>query len=118
AGMVIKPEIVERALSDDVFQKKATFNIFFSPQGKHLTQDLLKELVEKARGKEVILLPARYEGMDARIEEEYADEIVSLGNFVLMGGDVPAMALLEGLLRLIPGVVGKTESVEEESFSG
>lgn len=65
-----------------------------------------------------MLLPARYEGMDARIEEHYADEIISIGDYVLMGGDLPAMVLIEGLLRLIPGVVGKQESVEEESFSG
>jgi len=66
----------------------------------------------------MMLLPARYEGMDARVEQEYADEIISIGDFVLMGGDLPAMILLEGMLRLIPGVVGKQESVSRESFSG
>lgn len=65
-----------------------------------------------------MLIPARYEGMDARVEQEYADELVSMGDFVLMSGDLPAMMFLEGLLRLIPGVVGKQESVEKESFSG
>ena len=65
-----------------------------------------------------MLIPARYEGMDARVEEQYADMIVSVGDFVLMGGDIPAMMLLEGMLRLLPGVVGKQESVECESFSG
>lgn len=65
-----------------------------------------------------MLLPARYEGMDARVEQEYADELISIGDFVLMGGDLPAMVLLEGLLRLMPHVVGKEESVAHESFSG
>lgn len=64
-----------------------------------------------------MLLPARYEGMDDRIEQEYADEIISVGDFVLMGGDIPAMMLLEGLLRFVPGVVGKQASVEHDSFS-
>jgi len=66
----------------------------------------------------ILLIPARYEGMDARVEEYYADIILSVGDFVLMGGDIPAMMLLEGLLRLFPGIVGKEESVERESFSG
>jgi len=65
-----------------------------------------------------MLLPARYEGMDARVEAEYADEIVSIGDFVVMGGDIPAMIFLEGLLRLVPGVVGRAESVEHDSFTG
>jgi len=65
-----------------------------------------------------MLVPARYEGMDARAEEYYADEIVSVGDFVLMGGDLAAMMLLEATARYIPGVVGKQESVAEESFSG
>ena len=66
----------------------------------------------------LMLLPARYEGMDARAEEVYADMIVSVGDCVLMGGDIPAMMLLEGVLRLIPGVVGKVSSVTQDSFSG
>ena len=65
-----------------------------------------------------MMVAGRYEGMDTRVEQEYADEIISIGDFVLMGGDLPAMILLEGLLRLVPGVVGKQESVEAESFSG
>src|SRR5205814_4678973 len=66
----------------------------------------------------LMIIPARYEGMDARVEREYADMTLSMGDFVIMGGDVPAMLLLEGVLRLIPQVVGKEESVQRESFSG
>ena len=65
-----------------------------------------------------MLVAGRYEGMDARVEQVYADEIISIGDLVLMGGDVPCMVLLEGLLRLIPGVVGKQESVMRDSFTG
>jgi tRNA (guanine37-N1)-methyltransferase len=65
-----------------------------------------------------MIVAGRYEGIDARAEEYYADLIVSVGDFVVMGGDLPAMLMLEGMLRLTPGVVGKQESVECESFKG
>ncbi len=119
AGMLIKPEIIEKAIEAQEELKGHAFKIFFSPQGKKLDQQLLKKLLHDFQEKKhVMLLPARYEGMDARIEEYYADEILSIGDYVLMGGDLPAMVLIEALLRLIPGVIGKQESVEEESFSG
>lgn len=119
SGMLIKPELIQKAV-DQVDAAGKSYKIFFSPRGKKLDQDLLKEVhagIERAGG-HVVLFPARYEGMDARVEEFYADQIISVGDYVLMGGDLPAMVFLEGLLRLIPGVVGKTESVEEDSFSG
>ncbi len=119
AGMLIKPEVVEKAVDAQEKKHGKAFKIFFSPQGKKLNQNLLKKLAKKIQERgHLILLPARYEGMDARVEEHYADEIISVGDFVLLGGDIPAMMFIEGLIRLIPGVVGKQESVEEESFSG
>ncbi len=121
AGMVIKPKIIERAVIDVESKHGSSYKIFFSPRGKKLDQVSLRLIfdnMQNAQKKHLMLLPARYEGMDARIEEEYADEIISIGDFVLMGGDLPAMVLLEGLLRFIPDVVGKAESVEQDSFSG
>jgi len=119
AGMLIKPAVVEKAITHLQERKGNAFKIFFSPQGKKLDQPLLKTIAKKAKDTgHLMLIPARYEGMDARVEDEYADMIVSVGDFVLMGGDIPAMMLLEGMLRLLPGVVGKQESVEQESFSG
>src|SRR5579871_559261 len=119
AGMVLKPVVVQKAITDQEAQRGKAFKIFFSPHGKKLDQHLLQDLVRRIGMQgHALLIPARYEGMDARVEEHYADEIVSVGDFVLMGGDLPAMILLEGLLRLVPGVVGKQESVELESFSG
>lgn len=119
AGMVIRPEVIERAIDAHTAQHGAAHKIFFSPRGKKLDQYVLKDLFTRlgAQG-HIMLLPARYEGMDARIEEEYADDIFSIGDYVLMGGDLPAMVLIEGLLRFIPGVVGKSASVEHDSFSG
>jgi tRNA (guanine37-N1)-methyltransferase len=121
AGMVIKPEIVERAVTDLETKHGSAYKVFFSPRGKKLDQLSLHLLYERMRQQQkdhLMLLPARYEGMDARIETEYADDIISIGDFVLMGGDLPAMVFLEGLLRFVPAVVGKSESVEQDSFTG
>lgn len=119
-GMLIRPEVVERAVEAQEHKHGTAFKIFFSPHGKKITQPLLQTLYEKiqSKGGHCMTIAARYEGIDARAEEYYADEVVSIGDFVLMGGDVPAMMLLEGLLRFCPGVVGREESVQEDSFSG
>jgi tRNA (guanine37-N1)-methyltransferase len=119
SGMVIRPDVIEAAVNDKENQFGPAFKIFFSPQGRKLNQPLLQELADKLKTvNHLMLIPSRYEGMDDRVEQVYADEIISVGDFVVMGGDVPAMLFLEGLLRLMPGVVGKQESIEEESFSG
>ncbi len=119
SGMVIKPEVVQRAIAEREKQAGKAFKIFFSPHGKKIDQPLLGTLAAMMQNIDHLMLVAgRYEGMDARIEEEYADLILSVGDFVVMGGDIPAMLFLEGLLRLLPGVVGKKESIEHESFSG
>lgn len=119
SGMLLRPEVMERAITACEASQGPAFKIFFSPAGKKLDQDLLRSIYQRVQEKKhVMLLPARYEGMDARVEQTYADEIISLGDFVLMGGDLPAMVFLEGFLRLIPGVVGRQESVERDSFVG
>jgi tRNA (guanine37-N1)-methyltransferase len=119
AGMLIKPEIVQAAIEQKERKHGPAFKIFFSPQGKKLDQRLLHKMAMILQEKKhMMLLPARYEGMDARVEEFYADEIISVGDFVVMGGDLPAMLFLEGMLRLVPDIVGKVESVERDSFYG
>lgn len=119
AGMLIKPKVVEASIAHQEKKHGTSFKIFFSPQGTKMDQALLKETAERvADCDHVLLASSRYEGMDARVEAEYADLILSIGDFVTMGGDIPAMLLLEGLLRHVPGVVGKQESVLYDSFSG
>ncbi|HEV2917419.1 MAG TPA: tRNA (guanosine(37)-N1)-methyltransferase TrmD [Candidatus Babeliales bacterium] len=119
SGMLIKPVIMQKAIEHQEEAHGPAYKIFFSPHGQKLTQKGLENLAKQIQDKKhCMLLPARYEGMDARVEEHYADMIISVGDFVLMGGDIPAMMVLEGVLRLIPGVVGKEESVQKESFSG
>ena len=88
--------------------------IFLSPSGKPLQQTDLQRLSKKAH---LLLLCGHYEGVDQRVLDTFVDEEVSLGDFVLTGGEIPAMALVDGISRLIPGVLGHAESTEEESFS-
>ena len=119
AGMLIKPDIIEQAVNSSEKKFGKAYKIVLTPQGKKLTQPRLKELYNRIKDqKHVMLLASRYEGLDARVEDYYADESISVGDFVVMGGDVPSMLLLEGLLRFFPGVVGKEESVLNDSFSG
>lgn len=119
AGMLIKPEVIESAINFHENKHGNAYKIFFSPHGKKFDQKIAKNIANNLQEKKhLLLLPARYEGMDVRAEEEYADEIISIGDFVLMGGDIPAMLLLEAVLRNVPGVVGNQESVNLDSFSG
>ncbi len=119
AGMLLKPEIVAQAIDQHESQQGKAVKIFFSPQGRKLDQRVLQELSQRiAQVGHVMLVASRYEGMDARVEQVYADELLSVGDFVLMGGDLPAMMLLEGLLRYVPGVVGDAASVQADSFAG
>lgn len=135
AGMILKPDVVEKAIELAQQRWGQGFKIFFSPHGTMLTQPLLRTYaaqffsqaasnssmdVSKSmnENKHLILICGRYEGIDERVERHYADAIISIGDYVLMGGDLPAQVFLEGLLRLLPGVVGKQESVEQDSFEG
>jgi tRNA (guanine37-N1)-methyltransferase len=119
AGMLIRPDVVQKAIEDKESLYGKAFKIFFSPRGEKIDQRVFETIAARAVvGGHLMIIPARYEGMDARVEAEYADMVLSVGDFVIMGGDVPAMMLIEGVLRLIPQVVGKTESVARESFNG
>jgi len=118
-GMVIRPEVVERAITQRREEIGPSYNIFFSPHGTTLTQPLLHQIYQDVQQHgHLALFSARYEGMDARIEHVYADRIISIGNYVLMGGDLPIMVFLEGLLRYVPNVVGKASSVVHDSYMG
>lgn len=124
AGMLLKAEVIDEALQDAGVKKQKNvidpLVIFFSPHGKSLDQRYAHELYEKIKQRDgkLVLCTSRYEGIDARAEEYYADELISIGNYVLMGGDLPAMVLLEAILRFVPGIVGREESVKEDSFEG
>lgn len=119
SGMAIRPEVLQRMVEAQEEKHGAAYKIFLTPQGKKLDQKLAAQLAKVFAEKEHILLVAgRYEGCDERAQRHYADLEVSIGDYVLMGGDVPAMVLLETVLRYVPGVVAKEESVEKDSFTG
>ncbi len=119
SGMLIRPEVVQRVVDDLDVKFGASFKIFLSPQGTKLTQPVSKDLWEKInKHQHVMFVAGRYEGIDARAEQVYADAIISVGDYVLMGGDIPAMVVMEAVFRHMPGIVGKQESVDLDSFSG
>lgn len=117
AGMLIRPDIVAAGIERAEKQQGPAFKIFFSPQGQKLDQQLLQELYPKLANRHVLMVASRYEGIDARVEQKYADLVLSIGDYVLMGGDLPAMVFMEGLLRFMPGIIGKSASVQHDSFT-
>ena len=112
AGMVIKPDVADAAINVAIDQAPNAQLIHFSPRGERLSQPLLRELIAT----DVILFCGRYEALDERVLEKHQPREISLGDFVLTGGDIPAMALIDGCVRLLPGVVGKHASLGQESF--
>ncbi len=117
-GMVMKPEPLVAAIEERIGPmgpERRGRALLMSPQGRRLDQSLLEELAAEPH---LVLVCGRYEGVDQRAIELAIDDEVSLGDFVLSGGEVPAMAVLEGVVRLLPGVLGNPESAETESFRG
>lgn len=111
SGMVLKVDIIDKALTD--LKTKKSKIILLSPQGKKLNQKLAQDL---SKEKELILICGRYEGFDERVRK-LIDMELSIGDYILNGGEVAAMAVVETVSRLVPGVVSKKESLERESFS-
>ncbi len=112
AGMVIRPDVVYDAYSS-INNKENAKVIYLSPQGKVLNQEKVKEL---SKEEHLILLCGHYEGIDQRVLDEIVDEEISIGDYVLTGGELPAMVLIDSVSRYVDGVLNN-ESVKEESFS-
>ena len=117
AGMVLKIEPIWRCVQSLNAKLKSSLRsriILFSAKGKKYTQ---KDARRLAKYDNLILICGRYEGVDERVAKHIADEEVSVGDYVLTGGEIPAMILVDSIARLIPGVLGNPKSLEEESFS-
>ena len=114
-GMVMKPEPLARAV-EDIRERRGSPDtvVLLSPQGRTFTQT---EAVRMSALRHVALLCGRYEGIDDRVRTLVATEELSIGDYVLSGGELPALVVLDAISRLVPGVVGDSRSVEEESFS-
>lgn len=112
AGMVMMPEVVYDAYCS-IKEKENAKVIYLSPQGKKLNQ---AKVVELSKRQHLILLCGHYEGIDQRVLDEIVDEEISVGDYVLTGGELPAMIVIDSVSRYVKGVL-KEESIQEESFS-
>ena len=112
SGMVMKAEPIYKAVTDIKKDSggKGTKVILFTPRGKRFNQ---KKAADFSEYQQIIMICGRYEGIDERVAKHIADEKISIGNYVLMGGEFPAMIVTETVSRLAPGVVGKKEFLEE-----
>ena len=112
AGMVIRPDVVLDSYNS-IKEKENTKVIYMSPQGKVLNQQMVGNL---SKEQHLIILCGHYEGIDQRAIDKIVDEEISIGDYVLTGGEIPAMVLIDSVSRYIDGIINK-ESIEEESFS-
>ncbi len=111
-GMVMLPEVLEATMKKRTLKKDHV--IYLSPQGKPLTDEKVNQLQAKV---EMTLICGRYSGVDQRFLNEYVDEEISIGDYVLSGGELGALVLMDALVRKIPGSLGHLESAEKDSFA-
>lgn len=114
AGMVMSPQPLFDCFDAVLGEGAKPRVVYMSPQGKTLTHEKAAELAELDR---LVILCGHYEGVDQRVLDTYVDEEISIGDYVLTGGELPAMVMMDCLSRFIPGVLGKSESAQDESFS-
>lgn len=111
AGMVMKPDVIYRAYQS--IQSNEAKVIYMSPQGKTLNQKMVEDLSKESH---LVILCGHYEGVDQRVIDKIVDEEISIGDYVLTGGEIPAMVLIDSVSRYVEGVL-KQDSIQEESFS-
>ncbi|MDI6762042.1 MAG: tRNA (guanosine(37)-N1)-methyltransferase TrmD [Thermodesulfobacteriota bacterium] len=114
-GMVMKVEPIARAIEQVKSEDPSVRTIYLTPEGKPLNQEMARQLSSRSH---LILLCGRYEGVDERVRELFIDEEISIGDYVLTGGELAAMVLIDTVSRLLPGVLGSDRSAEEDSFFG
>jgi len=114
-GMIMKPEPLAGAIRAAVKKAPLSKRILLTPQGRRFDQSVAREL---ASSDGVILVCGRYEGVDERICHDFIDAEISIGDYVLTGGELAAMVIIDAVTRLIPGVLGGKDSAEKDSFSG
>ncbi|MFA6602991.1 MAG: tRNA (guanosine(37)-N1)-methyltransferase TrmD [Candidatus Shapirobacteria bacterium] len=111
-GMVIRADVIDRALSD--LKREGAKVILTSAKGKTWSQAKAEKMMKEER---IIIIAGHYEGVDQRVADKLVDEEISIGNYVLTGGELAAMVMVDSVSRLIPGVLGKDDSSRDESFS-
>jgi len=113
AGMVLKPEPLTKAINH--VKKENSSIINFSPRGKRLNQNLIQELRKEEH---LILICGRYKGIDERINLIFDSREISIGDYILSGGEIAALVLIESITRILPGALGNKDSAESDSFPG
>jgi tRNA (guanine37-N1)-methyltransferase len=113
SGMVMRPEPIASAIDTVTASRPGMLKILMTPQGERFDQPLAREFVQHREG--LLFIAGRYEGVDDRIHE-LVDREISIGDYVLSGGELAAMVVIEAVARLVPGVVGNPDSLAEESF--
>jgi tRNA (guanine37-N1)-methyltransferase len=114
AGMIMKPDVVASALRAAKAAQPGAHTVYLSPCGKTFIQQKARALAAHENG--LILLCGHYEGIDQRVLDAEVDEVISIGNYVLSGGEPAAVCLVDAVVRLLPGVLGAEASLHEESF--
>ncbi|MGI9434617.1 MAG: tRNA (guanosine(37)-N1)-methyltransferase TrmD [Geminicoccaceae bacterium] len=114
AGMVMRPDVVAAAIDHVAAEAPDLPRLYLTPRGRSLTQNRIEHL---AKGPGVVVLCGRFEGVDQRVVEARSLEEVCLGDFVMSGGELAAMSLIDACVRLLPGVIGASASLAEESFT-
>jgi tRNA (guanine37-N1)-methyltransferase len=112
-GMVMKVEPIARAIEQVKSEDPSAWTIYLTPDGKRLNQEIVRKLASQTH---LLLLCGRYEGVDERVRELFIDEEISIGDYVLTGGELAAMILIDAVSRLLPEVLGSDRSAEEDSF--
>jgi tRNA (guanine37-N1)-methyltransferase len=113
SGMVLRADVIAPAIDKAIENTDSKNIIYMSPRGRTLDQSLVKDLVAR---KNLVIICGRFEGIDERIIEEYNIEEISVGDYILSGGEIACMALIDSCLRLLPGVIENINTLEEESF--
>lgn len=112
-GMVMKVEPIARAIECVKSRDPSAWTVYLTPQGRQFNQDMSRTLSSRSH---LILLCGRYEGVDERARELFVDEEISIGDYVLTGGELAALVIIDAVSRLLPGVLGSDRSAEEDSF--
>jgi tRNA (guanine37-N1)-methyltransferase len=113
-GMVMKVEPIARAIEWARSEDPSSWTIYLTPQGRSFNQEKARDLSSRSH---LVLLCGRYEGVDERVREMFIDEEISIGDYVLMGGELAAMVMIDAVSRLLPGVLGSDQSAEDDTFT-
>jgi tRNA (guanine37-N1)-methyltransferase len=121
-GMVMMPEVMTKVIEAAIFAVKANAVgkskvVYLSPQGRRFNHDAAKDFALQSGVNSLILIAGRYEGIDERVLSRYIDEEWSVGDYVLSGGELPAMIMIDAIARLLPSSLGNSESAEQDSFA-